>query len=296
MVSRFHFNNRYQRILMYAVMLFLAYIFAFPLLFMLVSSFKPEAQIFKDLYSLRAILPSGELSLDNYRAVFDKSNIVRFFYNSMLITGVSVLLGLLINSMAAFALARLRWRGQAWILAGIIALLIVPFEAIVIPLLMLVAKLPWIEWQDGQLILAQSWLNSYHVQILPGVANAFSIFLFYQFFKDIPKDFDEAAAVDGATPLQIYWWIIVPMSKPVFATVAILQFLTNWNQYLWPVMVVQSESVRPVMVGMQQFFGVNTSWGEVMAYATLITLPVLAVFLFFQRRFVQSMAGAGIKG
>lgn len=173
MGSRFHFNNRYQRLMMYALMLFLAYIFAFPLLFMLVSSFKPDAQIFKDLYSLRAILPSGELSLDNYQAVFEKSNIVRFFYNSMFITGVSVLLGLLINSMAAFALARLRWSGQAWILAGIIALLIVPFEAIVIPLLMLVAKLPWIEWQDGQLILAQSWLNSYHVQILPGVANAF---------------------------------------------------------------------------------------------------------------------------
>ena len=278
-------NRRYKRILTYAVMLFLAYVFVFPLLFMVASSLKPETQIFKDLYSLRAVMPVGEISLDNYLAVFEKSNISRFFFNSFFITGMNVMLGLLINSMAAYSLARLKWKGQTLVLAAIISLLIVPFEAIVIPLLMLVAKLPWIGWQEGQFILEQSWLNSYHVQNIPGIANAFSIFLFYQFFKDIPKDFDEAAAIDGASPFQIYWRIILPMSGPVFATVAILQFLGNWNQYLWPVMVVQSEDVRPVMVGMQQFFGNSTAWGEVMAYATLITLPVLIIFLMFQQTF-----------
>jgi multiple sugar transport system permease protein len=160
---------------------------------------------------------------------------------------------------------------------------------------MLVSELPWIGW-DGGLVIENTWLNSYHVQILPLVANPFFIFLFISFFKDIPKDFDEAAAIDGATPMQIYWKIIVPMAKPVFATVAILQFLGGWNQYLFPVLFTQSEGVRPVMLGIQQFFGNNTEWGEVMAYATLITLPVLVVFLIFQRQFVQSMAGAGVKG
>lgn len=286
----------YKQILTYAVMGLLAYIFVFPLLFMISSSFKPENQIFTDLYSINAVLPVGDVSFANYLAVFEKSRIGKFFVNSIVITGTSVTLGLVINSMAAYSLARLQWRGKTLALSLIISLLIIPGEAIMIPLLSLVAKLPWIGFEQGEFVLRSSWLNSLHVQIIPSLANAFSIFLFYQFFRDIPKDFDEAAAIDGAKPLQIYWRIIVPMSGPVFATVAILQFLGNWNSYLWPVMVTQSEDVRPVMLGIQQFFGNATSWGEVMAYATLITLPVLAVFLIFQRRFVQSLAGAGIKG
>lgn len=286
----------YKKILTYVVMSLLAYLFAFPLLFMLASSFKPENQIFSDLYSIKAVLPVGDISFKNYSAVFEKSRISRYFFNSIVITTISVGLGLLINSMAAFALARLEWKGKQIVLTLIISLLIIPGEAIMIPLLNLVAKLPWLSISLEGITMHSTWLNSLQVQIIPGLANAFSIFLFYQFFKDIPKDFDEAAAIDGAKPFQIYWRIIVPMSGPVFATVAILQFLGNWNAYLWPVMVTQSEDVRPIMVGIQQFFGNSTSWGEVMAYATLITLPVLTVFLVFQRKFVQSLAGAGIKG
>jgi multiple sugar transport system permease protein len=239
----------YKRLLTYAALLLLAYIFLFPLVFMIMSSFKPEQQIFTDLFSLRALLPVGDISLKNYISVFEKSAIETMFVNSMFITGATVLLGLLVNSLAAFSLSRLRWKGQKFVLAAIIALLIIPFEAISVPLLMLVAHLPWIGWENGQIILENSWLNSLHVQILPMVANTFSIFLFYQFFRDIPKDFDEAAAIDGATPWQIYWKVIVPMSGPVFATVAILQFLNMWNQYLWPIMVVQGESVRPMQTG-----------------------------------------------
>ncbi|WP_320152680.1 carbohydrate ABC transporter permease [uncultured Tolumonas sp.] len=286
----------YKRLLTYAALLLLAYIFLFPLVFMIMSSFKPEQQIFSDLFSIRALLPVGDISLKNYVSVFEKSAIETMFVNSMFITGSTVLLGLLVNSLAAFSLSRLRWKGQNFVLAAIIALLIIPFEAISVPLLMLVAHLPWIGWENGQIILENSWLNSLHVQILPMVANTFSIFLFYQFFRDIPKDFDEAAAIDGATPWQIYWKVIVPMSGPVFATVAILQFLNMWNQYLWPIMVVQGESVRPLQPGIQQFFGTTTEWGEIMAYASMVTIPVLVVFLLFQKKFVRSMASAGVKG
>ena len=141
-----------------------------------------------------------------------------------------------------------------------------------------------------------SWLNTYHVQIIPFIADAFSIFLFYQFFIDIPKDLDEAAVVDGASPFRIYWNIISPISRPIIATVAILQFLTRWNDYLWPVMSVQGEAVRPVMVGMAAFFGQTPDWGQIMAYATMITVPVLMVYLLFQKWFIQSVASSGIKG
>ena len=141
------------------------------------------------------------------------------------------------------------------------------------------------------------WLDSYHVQIIPFIADAFSIFLFYQFFIGLPKDLDEAALVDGASPFRIYTSIIVPLSKPVFATVAILQFLTRWGDFLWPLMVTRGEDYRPLPVAIQQFFSQDPKvWGDIFAFSAMITIPVLIVFLLFQKWFVQSVATSGVKG
>ncbi len=278
---------------MYGFMTLLALIFIFPVVFMIVSSFKPNATIFEDLRSLNAFLPTA-FSLDNYQAVFNRSNFGQFMVNSVFIVIVTISIGLIVNSMAAYALSRLKWRGRKLVLTVIIALLIIPFETIAVPLLYIVSGLIWPDISSGQIL--QTWLNTHHVQIIPFIADAFSIFLFYQFFIDIPKDIDEAALVDGASPFRIYWNIIIPISRPVIATVAILQFLTRWNDYLWPVMSVQSEGARPVMVGMAAFFGQTPDWGQIMAYATMITVPVLLVYLLFQKWFVQSVASSGIKG
>jgi multiple sugar transport system permease protein len=275
--------------------LLLVVLFSFPLIFMAVSSLKPDGQIFTDLGTFRAFLPVGEVSFDNYRGVFDRVPATRFIVNSLVISFITVGLGLFVNSLAGFSLSRMRWRGQRIAMTIIIATLIVPFETIAVPLLLVVNRLPWISLSDG-ISVETGWLNTYHVQILPFVANAFSIFLFAQFFKTIPRELDEAARVDGASWFYIYRKLIVPLSGPVFATVAILTFLPAWNQYLWPLMVVQQEELRPVMVGMQYFFQLNPEWGEVMAYTTLITLPVLIVFLAFQRAFVSSVAASGVKG
>ena len=280
----------------YAFMGLLSLIFLGPLLFMISSSFKPDEQIFADLRSFRAFLPVGDLSLDNYRAVFERSQLLLYFLNSSIIAGVTVVLGVLVNSMCAFGLQRVEWPGQKFLLALILALLVIPFEVLAIPLMMIVAKLPWIGWADGGLTVVGSWFNSLHVQIIPFLGNAFCIFLFYQFFKDIPTDLDDAARMDGASLWQIYWKVLMPNAKPVIATASIILFLGMWNQYLWPILVVQGQEARPVMVGIQQFFGRTAVWGQIMAYATIITLPVLAVFVLFQRRFVQSVAGAGLKG
>ncbi len=277
----------------YGVNLLLAAFFIFPLLFMVMSSFKPNDLIFSDLRSLRAFAPVGDLSLVNYQAVFTRSSFPRFLFNSLLISAITIILSLIVNSMVAYALARLKWRGQALLLSVIVATLIIPGETVIMPLLLLVSRLPFFSLSEGFKI---GWLNTYHVQIIPFITSAFSIFLFYQFFRDIPRELDEAALVDGASRFQIYRKIIVPMSGPVFATVTILTFLGTWNAFLWPTMVIQSEQLRPVMVGMQYFFQQDTEWGEVMAYATLITIPVLLLFLFFQGAFVKSIASSGIKG
>ena len=125
------------------------------------------------------------------------------------------------------------------------------------------------------------------MQIIPFIANAFSIYLFYQYFDSIPKELDEAAIVDGAGWFTIYRKIVMPLSGPAIATVAILTFLPAWNHYLWPLMVVQTEELRPVMVGIDYFKQLNPSWGQIMAYASLITIPVLALFIAFQRSFIN---------
>jgi multiple sugar transport system permease protein len=276
----------------YLMMLLLAIIFLFPIVFMLVSSLKPDIQILQDSSSLRAFLPVGQISFDNYFEAFERAPVARFIFNSVLVTTLTVGLGLFLNSLAAFSLVNLRWKGRTIVLTLVIATLILPFETIAIPLLLVVSRLPSIG-ADG---FSQGWLNSYHVQIIPFLADAFSIFLFVQFFRSLPGDLIEAARIDGASWFQIYARVIVPISGPVFATAAILRGLVMWNQYLWPIMVVQAEGFRPVMVGLGYFFQLNIAWGEVMAYLSTITIPILILFIFLQRAFVESIASSGIKG
>jgi multiple sugar transport system permease protein len=191
--------------------LILAVVFLFPILLMFMSSLKPTQQLLSDTRSWRAFVPVGQLSFDNYRGIFKRAPAGRFLFNSFFVSTLTVALGLLVNSLAGFSLARLRWRGQKLVLTLVIATLIVPFEVIAIPLLFVVNKLPWLHF-SAEIGVEQGWLNSYRVQILPFVANAFSIFLFTQHFKSLPVELDEAALVDGASWWYIYSRLIVPLS------------------------------------------------------------------------------------
>ncbi len=276
----------------YALLVIIAMIFVLPLLFMVVSSFKPEMQLLKDTSSLRALLPVGSLSFDNYLAAFKRAPIPLFLMNSIIVTFLTVTIGMFINSMAAFSFTFLHWKGRNIMLAVIIATFIIPFETIAVPLLLLVNKLPWLS-SEGFVI---GWLNSYHVQIIPFLAFSFQVFLFYQFFREIPDDLVEAARIDGAGWFQIYAKIIIPVSGPVIATASILRSLDMWNQYLWPLMVVQSERFRPVMIGLQYFFQLDIAWAEIMAYLSTITVPIIIFYLAMQKTFIESIASTGIKG
>lgn len=300
-----HLTLKQKRILglsiRYGLMILLAIIFVFPVVFMIVSSLKPSIQILRDSSSLLAFLPVGNISFDNYYKAFQRAPIGLFISNSLMVTLATMALGLFVNSLAGFALACMRWKGQQVVLSVIIATLILPFETIAIPLLMVVSRLPWFG-PDG---LTYGWLNSYQVQIIPFVVDAFSIFLFVQFFKSQPYELIEAARIDGAGWFRIYAQVIVPISGPVFATAAILRGLFMWNQYLWPSMVIQSTQFRPVMVGLGYFWQLTSSnvagegvlpWGELMAYLTMITVPVIILFVVLQRAFVESIATTGIKG
>lgn len=285
-------HTLWDRLWRYALLVAVALIFIFPVVFMVVSSLKPDDQLLRDTASLRAFLPVGDISLDNYFAAFRRAPVALFVMNSILVTSITVLAALFLGSLSAFAFTFLNWRGRDIVFSLVLATLIIPFETIAIPLLLLVNKLPAIT-PAGFTI---GWLNSYHVQIVPWIADGLTIFLFVQFFKDLPKDLIEAARLDGASWFQIYRLVIMPISGPVLATAAILKFLAMYNQYLWPLMVTQSEQYRPVMIGLQYFFQLNVAWGEVMAYLSLITIPVLVFYLVLQRAFISSIASTGLKG
>lgn len=277
----------------YAVLVLVAVIFVFPLLFMAMSSLKPDQQLLADTNSLRAFLPVGDLSFDNYTDAFERAPIGVFVFNSVLITGVTVVLTLFVCSLAAFSFVFLDWKGRDVVFSILLATLIVPYETIFIPLLLMASQLPWIGVEG----LEFGWLNTYRVQIIPFIADGLSIFLFVQYFKDLPRELIEASRVEGASWWTIYRKVVMPLSGPVIATAAILKFLFMYNQYLWPLMVVQAEEIRPVMIGLGYFTDqLNVPWGEVMAYLTIITVPVLAFYLSLQRVFIASVASTGVKG
>jgi multiple sugar transport system permease protein len=272
-----------RRALSYVVLVALSLLFIAPIAFMFIGSLKPSEQV---LDGLEGFVPK-DLSFDNYSGVFDRFNSEAtgyfswFFTTSVIVASVIVIAGLVVNSMVAYALARLRWRGRNLSLTAVVLLVILPFEAIAVPLFYMLAD----------------FRNTYYVQFLPFIANAFSIYLFYTFFVGLPRQIEEAARVDGAGPWRTFFLIALPMSKPVFATVTILQFLAAWGAFLWPVMVIDQPRYRPLPLEIAVFKGQPPiDWGQIFAFGVMMSLPVLVVFLIFQRWFIQSVATSGLKG
>ncbi len=256
--------------------------FLVPMLFMLAGSFKPDAKILAEGADWRALWPVNP-TLENYRTVFSQLQFGRFLANSVFIVGSTVLVGLLVNSMAGYALSRLRWRGRNGMLAVVVAILVVPYEAIAVPLF----------WE----MTLAGWTNTYRAQIVPFIANPFAIYLFYTFFNGLPRELDEAARVDGAGPLRTFFLVIAPLAKPAYAAVAILTFLLQWGFFLWPLMVTRGPDVQPLPVALGYFSSNKpVQWGDILAFGTLMILPVLAVFLAFQKWFVRGIAMSGLKG
>lgn len=266
----------------YLVLVIGALVYVAPLALMVVGSLKPDQRVLSEAATLRAYWPQA-VSLANYRDVFGRVEFGRFLFNSLWIATWVVGAGLVINSLAGYALARLRWRGRRLALAVVGALLIIPLEAIAVPLFYGVTLL--------------GLRDTYTAQILPFVANAFSIYLFYSFFLGLPRELEEAARVDGAGILRTFAEVVIPNCRPVFATVAILTFLTQWGSFLWPLMVTGGPEVRPLPVAIAVFYTLPPrQWGDILAFAVMMVAPVVLLFLLFQRAFVRGVATTGMKG
>lgn len=267
----------------YGAMGLLGLFFLFPIAIMVIGSFKSDAVVISDQTSLSAFDPRPFEAGDNYRAAADTGNYFKSLRVSVIVSGVVVVGGLVVNSLCGYALARLRFRGQRILLSIVIALVIIPFEAIAVPLLLMMSQI--------------EWTNTIRAQFLPFIAQPLYIFLFYSFFRGLPSELEEAAMIDGAGPYRTFWSVLFPLAKPAYASAAILSFLYSWGQFLWPVMVAWTEDVRPLPIGLTFFQGQPPiQWADLMAFATMMVLPVIIVFVIFQRQFVQGVATSGLKG
>ncbi|TVR21020.1 MAG: carbohydrate ABC transporter permease [Nitriliruptor sp.] len=275
-------RTRARRVAMYVLLTALAILFIFPMVFMVAGAFKPDALVLAEGNTIRAFWPT-DASFDNFVGAFRRGRFGQLFINSAIISTAVVGLGLVVNSLMGYALARLPFRGSKLLLLAVISLMIIPLEAVAIPLL----------WMMSLVGLR----NTYTVQILPFIANPLFIYLFYTFFLGIPRDLEEAARVDGAGPVTTFLRVSAPLAKPAYATVGILSFLFIWGQLLWPVLVTSGPDVRPLPLGISVFVTQPPiSWGQIMAFAFMMTIPLLVLFIVFQRWFVQSVASSGVKG
>ena len=267
----------------YAVLTIVAMLFMLPLAYMFVSSLKTDAQIINDMSTLRAFLPSRGMTLENYREVFVTVNFLKFFKNSVCVAVISTVLMTIINAMIGYALGMLNFRGKKLLISLVIALAIIPTESVIINRFLIVQKL--------------GLLNSYAGLALPMVAYPMFIFLYFNHFKGMPRELIEAAVIDGSSYNGIFWKIMLPLSKPILTTVAIMGFIRSWGDLLWPALVTRDETYRTLPLALR---GLSTDvyiyWGQIFAFASLMTVPVLIIFIIFQKQFIESLATTGIKG
>ncbi|TCL64251.1 carbohydrate ABC transporter membrane protein 2 (CUT1 family) [Hydrogenispora ethanolica] len=272
-------------ILPYLLMGLVALIFLFPMAWTIISALKPEGQIVS--YPPQWIPQTP--TLENFTLVLQKFPFMQWVWNSVFLAIVSTVLVLVLDSMAAYAFGRLEFRGKKILFGLIVSMLLVPIQAYVVPLYMLFSTL--------------GMLNSYTALILPVCANVTGVFLLTCFFRSIPNELQEAAMIDGCNDFTIFYRVMIPLSKPALSSVAIITFISSWNSFLWPLIAIRSDHLKPLPVGVAQFMGAAggvsgsaPQYGISLSAACMAVLPTLIVFLILQRFFVQGIVSSGIKG
>jgi multiple sugar transport system permease protein len=263
----------------FAACTMLAVVFAGPFVWMLSNSFKPPNEIFAD----PPILISQHASFDNFRDVFKQAPFERYMLNSFIVATSVTVIALLLHAMAGYALARLNFPGRNLFFIGILSTLMIPFYTILIPLSLLVKDL--------------GWFNSYLALIVPAIPHAFGIFWLRQFFLGIPGELEDAARIDGASRVGVFFRIALPLARPVLAALSVFFFLANWDSFLWPLIAANKPQMRVVQVGIQSFSSEHgIAWNLIMAASVVAILPTLILFFTLQRFIVQSAKLSGLKG
>jgi multiple sugar transport system permease protein len=263
----------------YALLIILALIWIIPIAWAIDTSLKPESETTNIPISWLA----SHFTLDAFITTLTTSSLLSWLWNSTLTSAIISILTVLLASLAGFAISRIQFRGRNLVFWIFLAGIMVPSQILIVPL--------FTEMQTFHLV------DTYWGIILPQIVSPVALFIFKQYFDGIPHELEEAAVLDGANSLRVYWQIWMPLAKPAIATVAVFTFVTSWNNFIWPFIVISSNDLMTLPVGLatvQTSFGIH--YAQIMATAVLGGIPALIVFIFFQRQIVAGIAGTGIKG
>jgi multiple sugar transport system permease protein len=247
---------------------------------MVMTSLQPKQA---DALDLQRLIRPDALHWENYRDVFQNTGCAIAMLNSIVVTTTVTVALVAISSLAAFAFARLNFTGRDKIFIGYLATMMIPSAVTIIPSFLVLRSL--------------GWLNSYAALIIPPLFSAYGVFLLRQFFLSIPRELEEAATLDGCSPWGVYWRIVLPLSKPALIALAILTFVSNWRSFLWPLIVTHTSDkfTLPLALGQfQEMYGIQ--WPLLMAGSVVLTIPMLLVFLFGQRFFIEGTYLGAVKG
>lgn len=271
-------RKRSRTVLIHALLLVGAFVAAMPFLWLITTSLKPPGALYQ-----QPLLFPVQFEWSNYAEAWTAAPFPRFFLNSAIMAIGITLAQTLFSGMAGYAFARLRFPGRDVLFFLILGTMMIPFPVTLIPSYIIVANL--------------GWIDTYQALIVPRAVSAFAIFLFRQFFLTVPREYEEAAFIDGASRLGVFWRIVLPLSTPVIAASAVFSFLFAWNDFLWPLVVAPSPSMQPIQVGLAMFQGQYGTFWTLLAAATVLSIiPAIIVFLFAQRRFIEGLTAGGLKG
>lgn len=272
----------------YAIAIFLLALYAVPFAYVIMVSLTPVDEA-------TGSIPS-RLAFENFPAALESAPFVRFLVNSLLISAIATATQILLSCMAGYALAKIRLRENSIILMLLIALLVLPPEIMMVPLFVIVTNVPFLAGND---MLGQGgigMLDSYGALLLPHLISALPIFLMRQFYADLPDELGQAARVDGASEFGIFARIYTPLTLPIVAIVGVFTFQTVWNDFLWPLIVVRSNEMQTLQLGLTVFYQEHsTQWSYLMAAILMMTLPVALLFLYSQRFFKSGILSGGVK-
>ncbi|WP_137792067.1 carbohydrate ABC transporter permease [Bacillus sp. E(2018)] len=275
-----HKRNLVRWGISYTLLTLLAIVTIMPFLWTVSTSLKGSNET---IFSYPPNFIPENITFENFVTVWNTLNLPLYLWNSVVLSFWGVLLPLFFCSLAAFPLARMNFKGKNLVFMIILATMMIPGEVTMIPVYLTISKL--------------GLIGTYSGVILPGVVSAFAIFLMRQAFIAIPKELDESAIIDGANPWQIWWHILLPMVKPMLATLAILKFIGSWNNFLWPLLILEDSSMYPLTVGLYELKGTFVSNTRLIAAGAIIALiPILIVFIAFQSYFIKSAYSSAVKG
>ena len=288
----FDWRGAVGKALIYLVLVVGAVIFVAPFAWMVTASLQDVSDMFR--WPPQWIPRSPDLS--NFALFFQQANIVRLFFNSAFVAIAVTLLQLFTASLAAYAFAKRQFPGRNALFLLTLGTMMIPGQVTLIPTYIILKHIPFFNGNDWLGQGGSGWLDSYWGLIVPQAASAFAIFLLRQYMSTIPNDLLDAARIDGASEFRIYAQIVMPLCRPALAALAIFTFSYQWDNFAWPLIIVSSEALRTLPLGLALFVVRNrTSWDLLMAGSVVATLPVIVVFLLFQKHFVRGIAMSGLK-